>query len=79
MKPLEVIPQEVALIQEVKTRQRKSPLWLDVRQWEVTVCNFRRICKRCRDPGLYPLSLTKLCLGDYGSVVPAMLTPTHQT
>ena len=69
MEALEVTPQEVALMQVMTTGQRENPLWMDARQWRVTACNFGRICKRRHDPGYYPMSLVKMCLGDYGCIL----------
>ena len=64
IKALEVTPHEVALIQEMTTGQKENPLWMDARQWRVTASNFRRVCNRRRDPGFFPSSLVKLCLGE---------------
>ena len=80
IKALEVTPQEVALIQEMTTGQKENPLWMDARQWRVTASNFGRVCNRCRDPGFFPSSLVKLCLGDYGSILspPIQWGCTHE-
>ena len=80
IKALEVTPQEVALIQEMTTGQKENPLWMDARQWRVTASNFGRVCNRRRDPGFFPSSLVKLCLGDYGSILspPLQWGCTHE-
>ena len=80
IKALEVTPQEVALIQEMTTGQKENPLWMDARQWRVTTSNFGRVCNRRRDPGFFPSSLVKLCLGDYGSILspPIQWGCTHE-
>ena len=45
--------------------QRNNPLWMDARHWRVTASNFGRVCNR-NFRVMYPLSLTRLILGDYG-------------
>ena len=45
--------------------QRNNPLWLDARQWRVTTSNFGKVCNR-NFKQLYPVSLIKTILGDYG-------------
>ena len=53
---------------------------MDARQWRVTASNFGRVCNCRRDPGFFPLSLVKLCLGDYGSILspPLQWGCTHE-
>ena len=57
-------PEEVKLLAEMTIGQRENPLWMDARQWRITASNFGRICNRKHE--LYPPSLFKLLLGDYG-------------
>ena len=57
--------EEVELIQAMSVGQRHNPLWLDARQWRVTSSNFGRVCNRVFRQ-LYPPSLVKTLLGDYG-------------
>ena len=45
--------------------QGDNPLWMDARQWRVTASNFGRVCNR-NFRVLYPPSLKKIILGDYG-------------
>ena len=58
--------EEVELIQAMSVGQRHNPLWLDARQWRVTSSNFGRVCNRTFRH-LYPPSLVKSVLGDYGT------------
>ena len=57
--------EEVELIQTMSVGQRHNPLWLDARQWRITSSNFGRVCNRAFRQ-LYPPSLVKSLLGDYG-------------
>ena len=57
--------EEVELIQVMTIGQRHNPLWLDARQWRITSSNFGRVCNRAFRR-LYPPSLVKSLLGDYG-------------
>ena len=57
--------EEVELIQAMSVGQQHNPLWLDARQWRVTSSNFGRVCNRTFRH-LYPPSLVKSVLGDYG-------------
>ena len=57
--------EEVELIQAMSVGQRHNPLWLDARQWRITSSNFGRVCNRAFRQ-LYPPSLIKSLLGDYG-------------
>ena len=57
--------EEVELIQTMSIGQRHNPLWLDARQWRITSSNFGRVCNR-EFRQLYPPSLVKHLLGDYG-------------
>jgi len=63
---LQPTDEEVQLIQEMSVGQRKNPLWFDARQWRITSSNFVRVCNR-QYRQLYPPSLVKTLLGDYGS------------
>lgn len=63
---LEPTDEEVQLIQEMSVRQRNNPVWFDARQWRITSSNFGRVCNR-QFRQLYPQSLVKTILGDYGS------------
>ena len=62
---LKVNSEEAELIQLKTIGQRSNPLWMDARQWRVTSSNFGRVCNR-NFRVLYPPSLTKIILGDYG-------------
>ena len=57
--------EDVQLIQNMSVGQRNNPLWLDARQWRVTSSNFGKVCNR-NFKQLYPVSLIKTILGDYG-------------
>ena len=57
--------EEVCLIQEMSVEQRNNPLWFDARQWRITSSNFGKVCNR-QFRQLYPPSLMKSLLGDYG-------------
>ena len=57
--------EEVELIQSMSVGQRHNPLWFDARQWRITSSNFGRVCNRAFRQ-LYPPSLVKSLLGDYG-------------
>jgi len=65
VKALSVSMEEVELIQMMTIGQRNNPLWMDVRQWRITASNFGRVCNR-NFRVMYPPSLTKIILGDYG-------------
>ena len=56
---------EVQLIQSMSVGQRNNPLWSDARQWRITSSNFGKVCNRTFRQ-LYPPSLVKSLLGDYG-------------
>ena len=58
--------EEVCLIQEISIGQRNNPLWFDARQWRITSSNFGKVCNR-NFRELYPPSLIKSLLGDYGT------------
>jgi len=45
--------------------KKNNPLWLDARQWRVTLSNFGKVCNRLSSQS-YPPSLVKPLLGDYG-------------
>lgn len=62
---LKVTSEEAELIQIITIDQQNNPLWMDVRQWRITVRNFGRVCNR-NFRVLYPPSLMKILLGDYG-------------
>lgn len=62
---LKVSCEEAELIQLTTIGQRNNPLWMDARQWRVTASNFGRVCNR-NFRVMYPPSLTKIILGDYG-------------
>lgn len=62
---LRVTVEEVELIQVMTIGQADNPLWLDARQWRITASNFGRVCNR-NFRVLYPPSLKKIILGDYG-------------
>ena len=68
-----VTTNEIALIQSITVGQRDDPLWMDARQWRITVSNFGRVCNRQREPGYYPPSLLKLIITDYGQPVSVSL------
>ena len=57
--------EEVQLIQSMSVGQRNNPLWSDARQWRITSSNFGKVCNRTFRQ-LYPPSLVKSLLGDYG-------------
>ena len=63
---LEPTDEEVQLIQEMSVGQRNNPLWFDAQQWRITSSNLGRVCNR-QFRQLYPQSLVKTILGDYGS------------
>lgn len=56
---------EADLLQVMTVGQRDNPVWLDVRQWRITASNFGLVCNR-KFRVLYPPSLMKILLGDYG-------------
>jgi len=58
--------EDVQLIQSMSVGQRNNPLWLDARQWRVTLSTFDRVYNR-QFRQSYPLSLLKTILGDYGT------------
>ena len=60
-----VTSEEAELIQIMTIGQGDNPLWMDARQWRVTASNFGRVCNR-NFRLLYPPSLKKIILGDYG-------------
>ncbi len=62
---LNVTSEQAELIQIVTIGQRNNPLWMDARQWRITASNFGKICNR-KFRILYPPSLAKILLGDYG-------------
>lgn len=62
---LSVTSEEAELIQILTIGQRNNPLWMDARQWRITASNFGRVCNR-NFRVLYPPSLMKILLGDYG-------------
>ena len=62
---LRVTVEEAELIQFMTIGQRDNPLWMDARQWRITASNFGRVCNR-NFRVLYPPSLKKIILGDYG-------------
>ena len=57
--------EEVELIQSISVGQRNNALWLDARQWRITSSNFGTVCNRAFRK-LYPPSLVKTLLGNYG-------------
>ena len=57
--------EEVELIQCMSIGHRNNFLWLDARQWRVTLNNFGKVCNRLSSQ-TYPPSLVKSLLGDYG-------------
>ena len=63
---LQPTTEEVKLIQEMSIGQRNNPLWFDARQWRITSSNFGKVCNR-QFRQLYPPSLVKSILGDYGT------------
>lgn len=60
-----VTVEEAELIQIMTIGQRDNPVWMDARQWRITASNFGRVCNR-NFRVLYPPSLRKMILGDYG-------------
>ena len=62
---LSMTDEEAELIQIMTIGQRNNPLWMDARQWRITASNFGRVCNR-NFRVLYPPSLAKIVLGDYG-------------
>ena len=64
--------EDVELIQSMSIGQRNNPIWMDARQWRVTSSNFGKVCNRSFKQ-LYPISLIKFILGDYGAFNTAAL------
>ena len=64
--------EDVDLIQSMTIGQRNNPLWMDARQWRVTSSNFGKVCNR-NFKQMYPPSLLKTILGDYGNFHTAAL------
>ena len=62
---LRITGEEAELILIITIGQRNIPLWMDARQCRITASNFGRECNR-KFRLLYPPSLAKLLLGDYG-------------
>ena len=63
---LQPTEEEVQLMQEMTIGQHNNPLWFDARQWRITLSNFGKVCNR-QFRQLYPPSLVKSILGDYGT------------
>lgn len=65
LEALSITSEEAELIQIMTIGQRDNPLWMDARQWRITASNFGRVCNR-NFRVMYPPSLMKILLGDYG-------------